>query len=109
VLQLAINYGGRAELLHAVRVLARQVKQGHLDPEAIDEPHIEAALQHVPDLPAPDLLIRTSGEQRLSNFLLWQAAYSELYFTPAPWPAFDVGAFHAALHCFEQRKRRYGG
>jgi undecaprenyl diphosphate synthase len=108
VLQLAINYGGRAELTHAVKNLMHSALAGTLHPDALTEADIEKHLLHLQGLPPPDLLIRTSGEQRLSNFLLWQLAYSELYFTPEPWPAFTIASFHEALRCFDSRQRRFG-
>jgi undecaprenyl diphosphate synthase len=108
VLQLAINYGGRAELTHAVKHLMHAAREGRLHPDAVTEADIEHHLLHLPGLPPPDLLIRTSGEQRLSNFLLWQLAYCELYFTPEPWPTFTISSFHDALRCFDARQRRFG-
>jgi len=107
-LAMALNYGARAELAKAVRGLAGRVSAGTLDPEAIGEAEIEGALDTA-DLPPLDLLIRTSGEQRLSNFLLWQAAYAELYFTDILWPDFDGEALRGALAAFAGRDRRYGG
>ena len=103
---ICINYGGRDELVHAVRKLAHRVKEDGLDPENIDEEAISAALyEQVPD---PDLIIRTSGEQRLSNFLLWQSAYSELYFSDRLWPDFDDDELDRAVNAYASRKRRYG-
>ena len=108
-LQLAINYGGRAEVTEAVRRIATCVKEGVLDPSEITEATIEAHLaRRGRALPEPDLVIRTSGEQRLSNFLIWQSAYSELFFTPVTWPAFTVEHFCEALSTYFQRKRRFG-
>jgi undecaprenyl diphosphate synthase len=107
-LNLALNYGGRRELTEAVRRIARAVAAGTLPPDAIDEPTIARYL-FAPDLPDPDLLIRTGGEQRLSNFLLWQAAYTELYFTDVPWPEFTPGHLFEALASFQARERRFGG
>jgi len=107
-LAVALNYGARNELVQATRSLARAVADGTLAADEIDEPRIEAALD-THDLPPLDLLIRTSGEQRLSNFLLWQAAYAELYFTDTLWPDFDEEGMHAALAEYARRERRYGG
>ena len=107
VLQIAANYGGRWDITQAVRRIATAVRQGEVDPEAITEETVDAALSFA-GLPAPDLFIRTGGEQRLSNFLLWQAAYSELYFTDTLWPDFDASAFQKALDAFAARQRRFG-
>lgn len=107
-LVMALNYGGRAELVQAARQLAQRVADGDLTPEAIDEASIEAMLDTA-DLPPLDLLIRTSGEHRLSNFLLWQAAYAELVFLDLLWPDFDATAFEEALAQFAGRERRFGG
>jgi undecaprenyl diphosphate synthase len=105
---IAISYGAREDLTQAVRRLASAAVAGQIDPAAIDESQIAAALSSR-DLPPVDLLIRTSGEQRLSNFLLWEAAYAELYFTPCLWPDFDEGELAAALAAFARRDRRFGG
>jgi len=107
-LVVALNYGAKDELARAMRTLGAQVKAGLLDPAQIG-PDMIAAQLDTADLPPLDLLIRTSGEQRLSNFLLWQAAYSELYFTETLWPDFDEACFAQALACFGQRQRRFGG
>ena len=107
-LVVALNYGSRAELSAATRALADRVAAGTLDPHAIDEALLGAELQTA-DLPELDLLIRTSGEMRLSNFLLWQAAYAELVFLDALWPDFDETAFAEALKHFAARQRRFGG
>lgn len=107
-LVVALNYGSRAELCAAARVLAARVGRGELDPDAIDEVMLGAELQTA-DLPSLDLLIRTSGEVRLSNFLLWQAAYSELVFLDTLWPDFDEAAFGEALSHYAARQRRFGG
>jgi undecaprenyl diphosphate synthase len=104
---LALSYGGRAELVHAAQELAAKVARGEMKPEQIDEADISANL-YAPDVPDPDLIIRTSGEMRLSNFLLWQASYSELYATPVLWPDFGEEDFRAALAAYAQRERRYG-
>jgi undecaprenyl diphosphate synthase len=108
VLVVAFNYGARQEVARAVRRLSREVAAGHLDPEAITAELIATQLD-APDLPDPDLIIRTSGEQRLSNFLLWQAAYSELIFVPIYWPDFDKEALESAIAEFRRRERRFGG
>jgi undecaprenyl diphosphate synthase len=107
-LSIAFNYGGRAEVVDAVKELARDVRDGRLRPESIDEKTIAERL-YVPDMPPPDLLIRTSGEQRISNFLLWEVAYSELWFTPVFWPDFDREHLYEAIRDFQKRSRRYGG
>jgi undecaprenyl diphosphate synthase len=107
-LAVALNYGARNELVQAARTLARQVEDGSLAADAIDEARIESVLD-TRDLPPLDLLIRTSGEQRLSNFLLWQAAYAELLFVDVLWPDFDEDSMRAALSQYARRERRYGG
>ena len=107
-LAIALNYGARNELVQATRRLAEKVAEGALRPGEIDEPAIETALD-THDLPPLDLLIRTSGEQRLSNFLLWQVAYAELLFVDTLWPDFDEQAMGAALAEYARRERRYGG
>ena len=107
-LVVALNYGSRAEIAAAARALARKVREGALDPERIDEQALEAELETA-GLPELDLLIRTSGEVRLSNFLLWQAAYAEMLFTPVLWPDFDEPAFKAAVAEYAARQRRFGG
>lgn len=107
LLQVAANYGGRWDIAQAARRLAQQVADGDLRPQDIDERALAGALSF-PDVPDPDLYIRTGGEQRLSNFLLWQAAYSELYITPTLWPDFDAAAFDLALEEFARRQRRFG-
>ncbi|HEY7037615.1 MAG TPA: isoprenyl transferase [Methylomirabilota bacterium] len=106
-LLMAFNYGGRDELVDAVRALARQVQSGALRPEEIDEVRVSRAL-YTDGIPDPDLLIRTSGEQRLSNFLLWQIAYTELWMTPTLWPDFGAREFYVAVAEFQQRNRRFG-
>ena len=105
---LALSYSGRTELVQATRAMAEEVKRGTLRPEAIDEATITAHL-YAPDVPDPDLIVRTSGEMRISNFLLWQCSYSEFYVTPVLWPDFREPDFRAALDAYRQRKRRYGG
>lgn len=107
-LVVALNYGAQDELARAMRALGEQVKAGTLDPAAI-RPELITAQLDTADLPPLDLLIRTSGEQRLSNFLLWQAAYAELYFTDTLWPDFDEASLGEALASFGQRERRFGG
>ena len=107
-LAIALNYGSRNELVGAARRLAAEVAAGQLRPEEIDEARIDAALD-TGGLPPLDLLIRTSGEQRLSNFLLWQAAYAELLFIDTLWPDFDETVMQAALAEYARRERRYGG
>jgi undecaprenyl diphosphate synthase len=105
---VAFNYGSRNEIVRAVRKIAEEVKAGTLDPAAIDEATIALHLDTAA-LPDPDLIIRTSGEMRLSNFLLWQAAYSEFVFLRVYWPDFDETTFREALEEFGSRVRRYGG
>ena len=105
---LCLSYGGRTEMVHAAKRLAQRVLAGELTPEAIDEAAFAEHL-YLPDVPDPDLIVRTSGELRLSNFLLWQASYAELYVTPVLWPDFSEADFKAAIEAFEQRNRRYGG
>jgi undecaprenyl diphosphate synthase len=104
---VATNYGGRQEILQACREIATKVQQGHIQPEEIDEALFSRHL-YTANVCDPDLLIRTSGEMRLSNFLLWQMAYAELYITDALWPDFDRSQFHKALSAYQQRDRRYG-
>ncbi len=107
-LAVALNYGARGEIAAAARALAAEAAAGRLDPQAIDEAALDARLDTA-ELPPLDLLIRTSGELRLSNFLLWQAAYAELLFVDTLWPDFDGAAFRAALDAFALRQRRFGG
>ncbi len=104
---LAINYGGRAEVVDAVRTLSEQVLRGELAPEQIDEARISASL-YSPDIPDPDLLVRTAGELRLSNFLLWETAYSEIYVTQACWPEFGKDELVKALNDYARRVRKFG-
>ena len=106
--QIALNYGSRDEIKRAVQDLARDVKKGVLDPDLITEDTISAYLD-TKGLPDPDLLIRTSGEERLSNFLMWQLAYTEFYFTDVAWPDFNKAEFEKVIQKFNQRDRRYGG
>jgi undecaprenyl diphosphate synthase len=107
-LNLAVNYSGRSEMLEAFRGLARDVKAGTVDPDAIDESAIESRL-YTAGLPDPDLLIRPGGEHRISNFLLYQLAYTELWVSDVNWPDFDRTHFEAALVAYQQRHRRFGG
>ena len=107
-LVVAFNYGARQEIARAAARIAAMVKDGTLDPSAITADLIGQHLD-APDLPDPDLIIRTSGEQRLSNFLLWQAAYSELVFVPTYWPDFDRAALEGAIAEYHRRERRFGG
>lgn len=104
---VATNYGGRREILQACRAIAQEVQQGQLQVEDIDESLFERHL-YTAGMGDPDLLIRTSGEMRISNFLLWQLAYSELYVTETLWPDFDRSEFHRALSDFQHRHRRFG-
>jgi len=104
---LALNYSSRSELVRAVRRLARRVAEGELAVEAIDEQAVGRALDTAP-YPDPDLVVRTSGEKRLSNFLLWQSSYAELYFPEVLWPDFTEADFDRALEVFAQRDRRFG-
>ena len=107
VLNLALSYGGRTEILAAVRALAVRVRDGQLDPDAITEETLEAHLYH-PELGDPDLLIRTSGELRVSNFLLWQIAYTEIYVTQVLWPDFRRRELYTAVLDYQKRDRRFG-
>jgi undecaprenyl diphosphate synthase len=106
-LVIAVAYGGRWDLAQAASRLAREAVAGQLDPSAIDEGRVARMLQ-VADVPDPDLFIRTGGEMRVSNFLLWNLAYTELYFSPLLWPDFDAAAFDAALDFYAGRERRFG-
>lgn len=108
VLNLALNYGGRDEIIDAVRKIANDVRNGNIAPETIDE-NLFGTYLYTAGLPDPDLLIRTSGELRLSNFLLWQTAYTELFFTEVFWPDFDEAEFCRAIIDFAGRERRFGG
>jgi undecaprenyl diphosphate synthase len=107
-LTIAINYGSRDEIGRAVRKVADEVQSGTLNPNEIDEATIAGHLDTA-DIPDPDLLIRTSGEQRLSNYLLWQLAYSEFYFTDVPWPDFHKKELELAVEAYNKRDRRFGG
>ncbi|KAA6184862.1 di-trans,poly-cis-decaprenylcistransferase [Thiohalocapsa marina] len=106
-LQVAANYGGRWDITQATRAIAEDVAAGRLRLDDIDEAAISSRLC-VPDVPDPDLFIRTGGEKRISNFLLWQSAYAELYFSDLMWPEFDATAFATALQDFARRQRRFG-
>jgi undecaprenyl diphosphate synthase len=107
LLNLAVSYGSRTEILDAVRGLAQEVAAGKLEPDEIDEKKFSAAL-YTADLPEPDLLIRTSGEMRISNFLLWQIAYTEIYITDVLWPDFRKQNLFEAVAAFQKRDRRFG-
>lgn len=104
---VCLNYGGRCELKDAVRVLARQVRDGALQPDEIEEETISGAL-YCPEVPDPDVIVRPSGEYRLSNFLLWQSAYSELVFMDVLWPDFTPDRFDEAIAAYQKRNRRFG-
>ncbi|MBD8527231.1 polyprenyl diphosphate synthase [Pseudomarimonas arenosa] len=106
-LNIAASYGGRWDIVQACRRLAAQVANGELQVAHIDEPRLSQAMC-LADLPPPDLFIRTGGEQRISNFLLWQMAYTELYFTDAFWPDMDAAELDRAMHWFNTRERRFG-
>ena len=108
LLNLAINYGGRSELVDAVQSICEQVRSGELDPQSIDEDVIGSAL-YTAEIPDPDLLIRSSGEMRLSNFLTWQTAYTEFWFTPVHWPDFRRQHLYEAIRAYQHRHRRFGG
>jgi undecaprenyl diphosphate synthase len=107
-LVVALNYGGRVEIVEAARALARDAASGSLDPDSIDETTFASRL-YTADIPDPDLLIRTSGEMRISNFLLWQVAYSELWVTHTLWPDFDRTDLLRAVVDYQKRDRRFGG
>ncbi len=106
-LTFAFNYGGRAELVDATRAIAREVAAGRLDPGKIDERVLHRHL-YAPDMPDPDLLVRTSGEFRISNYLLWELAYSELVFTDVLWPDFRTEHLVEAIAEYQKRERRFG-
>jgi len=107
ILMIALNYGSRREIARTARALAERVAAGELEPEDVDEALFDAAMNGH-GIPDPDLLIRTSGEQRLSNFMLWQLAYAELVFMPVKWPEFDQSHLDEAIAEFQKRERRYG-
>ncbi len=104
---LALSYGGRTEIAQAAQAIGREVKAGRLDPETIDEQTV-ARFLYAPEVPDPDLMIRTSGEMRLSNFLLWQLSYAEFYVTEVMWPDFRAAEFRRALEAYGKRQRRFG-
>ena len=106
--QIAINYGSRDEIVRSVRKIMDDAKAGKIDADQMDEAMFDSYLDTA-GIPSPDLLIRTSGEQRLSNFLMWQLAYTEFYFTEVPWPAFDKAELEKAVEKYNSRDRRYGG
>lgn len=106
-LVLALNYSGKADIVHAIRRIALEVKEGRMDPEAIDESSLCSRL-YTAGIPDPELMIRTSGEQRISNFLLWQMAYTEFYFTELFWPDFNKEELYRAIATYQQRERRFG-
>ena len=106
-LTLALNYGGKEELTQAIKEIAVKVKNNIISPENVDETIINKHL-YTQNLPDVDLLIRTSGEQRISNFLLWKIAYAELYFSEVLWPDFDESQLHLAIHNYQKRERRFG-
>ena len=105
---VALNYGGRDEIIRSIRKLAKDVSEGKISPEEIDEGRFEGYLDTA-GIPDPDLMIRTSGEQRLSNYLLWQLAYSEFYFTDVLWPDFDKKDLEQAIEWYNSKERRFGG
>ena len=106
--QIAINYGGRDELVRSVRKLTQRVQRGELQPEEINEAMVEECMDTA-GIPDPDLLIRTCNEQRISNFLLWQLAYTEIYFTPVAWPDFSKDELMKAVEAYNRRNRKFGG
>ena len=107
-LQIAINYGSRDEIVRSVRKVMEDVKTGKIEADQMDEAMFDSYLDTA-GIPSPDLLIRTSGEQRLSNFLMWQLAYTEFYFTDVPWPAFTKEDLEKAIEKYNSRDRRFGG
>ena len=106
-LTLALSYGSQDEMVQAIRKIAQKVAEGSIDPADITEASVEQYL-FTAGMPHPDLMIRTSGEQRISNYLLWQLAYAELYFTPVLWPDFDASGLYDAIAAFQKRERRFG-
>jgi len=108
ILVVAFNYGARQEIVRAVQRISEEIANGRMTTAGIDMDSITRFLD-APDIPDPDLIIRTSGEQRLSNFLLWQSAYSELVFVPTYWPDFDRATLESAIRAYQQRERRFGG
>jgi len=107
LLNIAVSYGGRAEIVDAVKCIAHKVQEDELSPDDIDE-NLFSSYLYTAGIPDPDLVIRTSGEERLSGFLIWQSAYSELYFTEVYWPAFRMIDFWRAIRVYQQRERRFG-
>jgi undecaprenyl diphosphate synthase len=107
ILNIAVNYGGRAEIVDAARAAAEMVRRGEIEPCQIDEALIASLMYH-PELPDPDLLIRTAGEMRISNFLLWECAYTELYVTPTLWPDFSKDDLIGAIKDYQRRTRKFG-
>jgi undecaprenyl diphosphate synthase len=108
IFNIALNYGSRREIVKAVNSIAEKISKGEIEPGNIDEDLISSLL-YTHDIPDPDLLIRTAGEMRISNFMLWQIAYTELFITPLLWPDFDRDALMQAIWSFQQRERRFGG
>ncbi|WMJ82032.1 isoprenyl transferase [Clostridium sp. MB40-C1] len=108
VLNLALNYGGRNEIIYSIKEIAQKIKEGKLDVEDIEESIINQHL-YTANMPDPDIIIRTAGEQRLSNFLLWQCAYSEFWYTNVKWPDFKKQDLQKAIYDYQNRDRRYGG
>jgi undecaprenyl diphosphate synthase len=106
-LTLALSYGGRQEIINAAKLLAEEIASGKISPDSVDDAVFDRYLYSA-GMPDPDLLIRTSGEMRISNFLLWQLAYTELYFTEVNWPDFDLGELHKSLLDYQARERRFG-
>lgn len=106
-LVVAANYGGRWDIINALKILAQKIKSGEINADDLDEDLVRSYIS-MSDLPDPDLFIRTGGEKRISNFLLWQLAYTELYFTETLWPEFSTSDFEEALDWFSQRERRFG-
>ena len=107
-LNIAVNYGGRPEIVRAAQILAQKVQEGELKPEEIDEASMSAAM-YTCGQKDPDFILRPSGEKRLSNFMMWQASYSEFYFTERLWPDFSVKDLYDAIIAYQKRNRRYGG
>ena len=106
-LQIALSYGSRAEIVHAAKIIAQKIKDGDMSIESIDEQTLSDML-YTKGIPDPDILIRTGGEQRLSNYLLWQLAYAEFFFTPTPWPDFSKEELRQIIETYQKRERRYG-
>lgn len=106
-LQIALSYGSRAEIVHAAKSIAQKIKDGDMSIESIDEQTLSDML-YTKGIPDPDILIRTGGEQRLSNYLLWQLAYAEFFFTPTPWPDFSKEELRQIIETYQKRERRYG-